>query len=121
MAEHTRLSLTHKIRSFVYKQQTGEVSNDSSLEEAYAITCKRKTCKKNVFIIYYLTWLAALFVISTGDYRSVQTPWDTMQVSLTCDGRRHSAAQGGDGSHGDFLTAVLGGAGVSGCDHVGFQ
>lgn len=40
---------------------------------------------------------------------------------LTCDGRRHSAAQGSDGSHGDFLTAVLGGAGVSGCDHVWFQ
>lgn len=41
--------------------------------------------------------------------------------SLTCDSGRHGAAQGGHGSHGDFLAAVLGGAGVSGCDHVGFQ
>lgn len=42
-------------------------------------------------------------------------------IQLTRDCRRHSAAQGSDGSHGDFFTAVLGGAGVSGCDHVWFQ
>lgn len=40
---------------------------------------------------------------------------------MTCDGRRHGSAQGSDGSHGDLLAAVLGGAGMTGCDHVGFQ
>lgn len=40
---------------------------------------------------------------------------------LTCDGRRHSSAQGSDGSHGDLLAAVLDGAGMSSCNHVGFQ
>lgn len=40
---------------------------------------------------------------------------------VTCDGRRHGAAQGSDGSHGDLLAAVLDGAGMSGCNHVGFQ
>lgn len=42
-------------------------------------------------------------------------------VCETCDGRRHGSAQGSDGSHGDLLAAVLGGAGMSGCNHVGFQ
>lgn len=44
-----------------------------------------------------------------------------MHLSLTWDSRRHSATQSGDSSHGNLLAAVLGGAGVSGCDHVGFQ
>lgn len=42
-------------------------------------------------------------------------------LSLTCNGRRHSAAESSDSCHGNFLTAVLSGAGVSSCDHVGFQ
>ena len=40
---------------------------------------------------------------------------------MTCNGRWNSATQGGDGCHGYLLRAVLGGAGMSGGDHVGFE
>lgn len=40
---------------------------------------------------------------------------------LTRDCRRHGAAQGSNGGHGDLLVAVFVGAGVSGSDHVGLE